>query len=79
MSSVLLVKTAVCGYHVYQGVWAPARGDLFVYTRVRTDIIATQWPSIVMRCPALLLETYPRRSRICATTSSDTMEKSVAR
>ena len=30
MSSVLLVKTAVLGYHVYQGVWEPARGDLFV-------------------------------------------------
>ena len=30
MSSVLLVKTAVRGYHVYQGVWEPARGDLFV-------------------------------------------------
>ena len=30
MSSVLLVKTAVRGYHVYQGVWEPRRGDLFV-------------------------------------------------
>ena len=30
MSSVLLVKTAVRGYHVYQGVWEPTRGDLLV-------------------------------------------------
>ena len=30
MSSVLLAKTAVRGYHVYQGVWEPTRGDLFV-------------------------------------------------
>ena len=30
MSSVLLVKTALRGYHVYQVVWEPRHGDLFV-------------------------------------------------
>ena len=30
MSSVLLAKTAVRGYHVYQVVWKPRHGDLFV-------------------------------------------------
>ena len=33
MSSVLLVKTAVRGYHVYQVVWEPRRGDLCFSTR----------------------------------------------
>ena len=26
----MLVRTAVRGYHVYQGVWEPRRGDVFV-------------------------------------------------
>ena len=27
----MLVKTAVRGYHVYQGVWEPSRGDLCLH------------------------------------------------
>ena len=30
MSSFMLVKTAVRGYHVYQVMWEPRIGDLFI-------------------------------------------------
>ena len=70
MSSVLLVKTAVRGYHVYQVVWEPRRGDLFVSLH-ESENGHDRYAMAIYRSdvPGVVVEHLPKKISKCATTS----------